>query len=390
MSARLLFVPLALALTGAISFSIVEAEEGVLPPIAGVPTESPGLAVADRPTVAGVSVPALAPVVPAGGSYVRILFAGDTHFIWGVKDLQKREGQNAPVAGIRDLFQGADYRVLNLETVMAAEGRTLNHKSYVFRSDPGNLGVLKGLGVEGLFLANNHTYDLGLEGVQQTLDELRQAALSSAGIGKTEVDAVRPWISEVRGVRVAFFSLNLIGRQELFAKGERGGTASPGPLFFDELRKARQQAHYVVVGVHWGNEYEIFPNAEQQALGRRLIREGADAVIGHHPHVPQGVEYYAGKPIVYSLGNFLFGSANYQQTHNLIAVLRIDTTTHRSLGVELYPVTGKYRQGGYAVSVVGDDERLPFWQEIFLLNRKLNSRQKMTLEGGMSRMLLLP
>lgn len=391
MVGRLVFYLSLIALFSPMALCRVEAEEDVTPPVRTV-TNSPGVAISDRPAEvpAVPALPAPLPVVPDVAPSIRILVAGDTHFIWGVKDLQRREGLSAPVAGMRDLFRDADYRVLNLETVVAAEGRTLNHKSYVFRSEPENLNVLKGLGVEGLFLANNHTYDLGPEGVQQTLEQLQLASLSSAGIGKNELDAVRPWFANVKGVKLAFFSLNLVGRSELFARGERGGTASPGPLFFDELRKARLLADYVIVGVHWGNEYELFPNQEQQMLGRRLIREGADAVIGHHPHVPQGMEYYGGKPIIYSLGNFLFGSANYQQTHNLIAVLRIDTATRKSLGVELYPITGKYRQGGYALTIVPEEERMPFWQEIFLLNRKLNVRQRMVLEGGMGRMVLLP
>ena len=321
---------------------------------------------------------------------VRLLFAGDTHFLWGVRDQQSRRGLLSPVEKIRPLFLGADYRVINLETVVAPEGKSVNHKTYIFRSDPENLSVLKHLSVQGLFLANNHTFDLGLPGIEQTLTHVAAAELSYSGIGKNEAEAIKPFVTEVQGLRIAFFSISTVGRYDTFAGATRPGTAQPSPAFFAELRRARSTADFVVVGVHWGNEYELFPNNEQRDLARKLVRDGADAVIGHHPHVPQGTEFINGRPVVYSLGNFLFGSANYQQTHNLIAVLRIDRKTKRAIAVELHPITGRYRSDGYVIDMPREEERTAFWEEIYLLCQKLNPAQNIVFEDGLRRMVITP
>jgi poly-gamma-glutamate synthesis protein (capsule biosynthesis protein) len=284
----------------------------------------------------------------------------------------------------------ADYRVINLETVIAPAGKSVNHKTYIFRSDPENLAVLKYLEVQGLFLANNHTCDLGLSGIEQTIAHVSAAGLQYAGIGRNENEAVRPFIAEVQGLRIAFFSINTIGHSDTFAAKTRPGTAQPSPAFFSQLRRASSMADFVVVGVHWGNEYAVFPNPQQRELAQKLIREGAGAVIGHHPHVPQGTEFIDGRPVVYSLGNFLFGSANYQQTHNLIAVLQIDLKSKRAKAVELHPITGRYRKDGYVIDLVSEEERTAFFEEMYLLCQKLNPNQNIFLEDGMRRMVILP
>lgn len=334
-----------------------------------------------------------APLPPAAerqSGPLRLLFAGDTHFLWGVRDQQNRRGMLSPVEKIRPLFLGADYRVINLETVVAPEGKSVNHKTYIFRSDPENLSVLKFLEVQGLFLANNHTFDLGLPGIEQTLTHVAAAGLSYSGIGKNEAEAIRPFISDVQGLRIAFFSISTVGRRDTFAAATRPGTAQPSPAFFAELQRARSKAEFIVVGVHWGNEYELFPNKEQRDLARKLVRDGADAVIGHHPHVPQGTEFINGRPVVYSLGNFLFGSANYQQTHNLIAVLRIDRKTKRTIAVELHPITGRYRSDGYIIDIPREEERTGFWEEVYLLCQKLNPGQNIVFEDGLRSMVIMP
>ncbi len=328
--------------------------------------------------------------VESGEEPLRLLFAGDTHFMWGVRDQQESYGRLSPVEKIRPLFLSADYRVVNLETVVAPRGKSVNQKTYVFRSEPENLSVLRYLGVQGLFLANNHTFDLGLEGMKQTLQHLEEEKFAFSGIGLDEAAATEPFIAEVGPLRIAFFSISTVGPYDTYAAAKRPGTAHPSPAFFAALRKARKRADYIVVGVHWGNEYEVFPGKAQRDLARRLVRSGADAVIGHHPHIPQGTEFISGKPVVYSLGNFLFGSANYQQTHNLIAVLRIDRKTKRTLAVELHPITGRYRKDGYVIRMPEEKERVQFWEEMYLLCQRLNRRQTIIFEDGFRRMVITP
>lgn len=321
---------------------------------------------------------------------IRLLFAGDTHFLWGVKDQQNRKGIFSPLAKIKPIFDSADYRVINLETVISSNGQSINNKTYVFRSEPENLNALKQLGVGAVFLANNHTFDLGVEGIKQTVQEMKQSGIGFTGIGLTEAEAITPHIAEIGNLKIAFFSINLIGNRDSFAIGNQAGTAYTTPSFYARLKTAKQTANYVVVGVHWGKEYEVFSTDDQRSLARTLIQNGADAIIGHHSHVPQGIEIIDGKPVIYSLGNFLFGSANYQQTDNLMAVIRLNRNTLQLNGVDLIPVTGQFRKSGYILDIPSIEDRSLFFEEIFLMCRKLNPYQKITIDDRLTKMVIQP
>ncbi|MBW7857178.1 MAG: CapA family protein [Leptonema sp. (in: Bacteria)] len=321
---------------------------------------------------------------------IRLLFAGDTHFLWGVKDQQNRKGIFSPLAKIKPLFDSADYRVINLETVISAEGKSINNKTYVFRSEPENLNALRQLGVNTVFLANNHTIDLGAEGIKQTIQEMKKSGIGFTGLGLTEAEAITPHIAEIGNIKIAFYSVNLIGSKDTFAIGNQPGTGYITPGFYASLKAVKRLVNYVVVGVHWGKEYEVFSTDDQRDLARTLLRNGADAIIGHHSHVPQGVEIIDGKPVIYSLGNFLFGSANYQQTDNLIAVIQVNRKTMKLSGIELMPVTGQFRKTGYVLDIPSIEDRSLFFEEMFLMCRKLNPYQKITVDDRMAKMVIQP
>ncbi len=218
----------------------------------------------------------------------------------------------------RDVFEADDLTLINLECVFSdAEARV--DKTFNIKGKEHYTGILTSSFVEACSLGNNHTLDYGEEGFLDTT-----AALDKAGVIWANNDVVSYYTSE-EGIKVAMISVNL------FKTAEK----TPEQYLFDGIEKAKAEgANLIVVSPHWGIEGDYYANDYQKDLGHRLIDAGADLVIGNHPHVLQGIEYYNGKIICYSLANFSFGAnrnpgekdtAIYQQTFTFVdGVLQAD------------------------------------------------------------------
>jgi len=211
-----------------------------------------------------------------------------------------------PFAEFADLLRGADATIGNLECVVATGGEAVK-KPWVFRADPKVLPLLKQhFGI--VSLANNHTGDFGHEAFLEQLDLLEKNKLPYFGGGRNGSHARMPHILKVKGLRVA-----LLGYNEFKPRSFEAGPDWPGVAWsvdeqvIADIRSARtrHQADLVIPYMHWGWENEP-ANDRQKQLARMMIEAGADMVIGGHPHVTQEIEYYQGKLIVYSLGNFVF------------------------------------------------------------------------------------
>ncbi len=162
-------------------------------------------------------------------------------------------------------------------------------------------------GIDGVSQANNHSMNFGAGGMRDTLAALDAAGIRHFGIGETLDQACEPAIFDVRGTRVAFLGYDGITGDTNGATGDSAGTA---PLSAERLSQdivaANKRAEVVIPFIHWGVEYTLTPTSEQRSLARRAIDAGATMVVGSHPHWVQGIEEYRGRPIVYSLGNFVF------------------------------------------------------------------------------------
>jgi poly-gamma-glutamate synthesis protein (capsule biosynthesis protein) len=210
-----------------------------------------------------------------------------------------------PFAAVMASMKGADLRIANLECVIATGGKPAD-KPWTFRAHPRVLDVLR-RHVDAVSLANNHSGDFGREAFAQMLTRLERAGLPHFGGGKDLRSAHRPVILERQGLRIA-----LLGYNEMFPRQFEAGPGSPGIAWADEeqivadIDAARAQADVVIPFMHWGQEHSETAHARQRALARVMIRAGADAVVGTHPHVRQDTEIIDGKPVIYSLGNFVF------------------------------------------------------------------------------------
>jgi poly-gamma-glutamate synthesis protein (capsule biosynthesis protein) len=241
---------------------------------------------------------------PAGSAAsVRLAWMGDVMLADGPGRVIAR-GQD-PFAGVVPALKDADLRIANLECVIATGGQRLA-KPWTFRAHPRTLDVLR-RHVDVVSVANNHSGDFGPQAFAEMLGRLQQAGLPYFGGGRDLRAAHRPAIVERQGLRIA-----LLGYNEMFPRSFEATADGPGTAWADEeqivadIRAARAQADVVIPYLHWGQEHSETAHARQRALARLMIQAGADAVVGTHPHVRQDTEVIDGKPVIYSLGNFVF------------------------------------------------------------------------------------
>lgn len=239
----------------------------------------------------------------APGEPVTLSFVGDVlPDSKAGRAMARGEDRFAKAAGLLD----ADFSIANLECPVATSGTAVD-KVYTFRAEPSTLPRLRHY-FDAVSVANNHSGDYGPGAFQETLEQLHKAKLPYFGGGRDLAEAHAPLILKKHGVTIALLGYDDFHPRSFEASPEGPGVAwAEEPQMVLDIARARAAGADVVLPfLHWGWENEPGPSAHQRTLARLLIDAGADAVIGAHPHVTQGAEMYRGKPIVYSLGNFLF------------------------------------------------------------------------------------
>jgi poly-gamma-glutamate synthesis protein (capsule biosynthesis protein) len=243
-----------------------------------------------------------------------------------------------PFRGIAPFFKGKDLVVLNLETPLSRHGRD----NGLFKSDPGYARAIRAAGVSLVNLSNNHIFDAGEPGFTDTLRHLDEAGVPYCGVGKNREVCRAGTRLEVRDIRLLFLSYTQFcnSRFASLANGCSGLLPLDRQMMVEDIHAGRRNADFVIVSVHWGFENQPTVHPTQVEIAHRLIDAGADAVIGHHPHVPHGIEIYRQRPIVYSLGNFIFAQRHHPSwSDNFLAELIIEQ--RRLRGVIVHPVSGR-------------------------------------------------
>ncbi len=237
--------------------------------------------------------------------YLKILFTGDICF--EAQHEMNAELAKKVLAPMREILSAADLRVMNLETPLADEGvgAPIEKRGPAIIGRPENVGFLTEAGCDIAILANNHTGDYGPDALFSTIDILDRNKILHTGAGKDIDEAYKAVRINLDGIRISF--LGICENEFGIAEDDTPGTAGfeldrAGNVISGE----KEASDYVIVVFHGGNERNPLPSPGCRSRYRTLIRLGADAVIGGHPHCMQGYEYFLGKPIVYSGGNFFF------------------------------------------------------------------------------------
>lgn len=248
---------------------------------------------------------AVASAAPGAAAPVSLVFVGDLMLDDGPGRTIEAGGD--PLAAWDPWLRGADARIGNLEVPIASTGTPLENKIFAFRAHPRVLRVLQGR-FDALAVSNNHSGDLGPAAFLETLGHVRSAGITPFGGGRNLAEAHAPLWLERGGLRIAVLGYSEFKPRRFEAGATWAGVAwSEDSQVVADIRAARRAgADLVIPFMHWGWEREPQPDARQRALARLMIDAGADAVVGGHPHVTQGADVYRGKPIVWSLGNFVF------------------------------------------------------------------------------------
>jgi poly-gamma-glutamate capsule biosynthesis protein CapA/YwtB (metallophosphatase superfamily) len=248
-----------------------------------------------------------------GKDSVVLRFAGDCMLAGHYESYARTD----PSLAFRDfnLFRTADVGMVNLECPVTVRGEKVE-KPYNFRMHPRFVEALKRAGISLVNLANNHIFDYGPEGLFDTISYLDSAGIRHVGGGRNRKEAHAPVIVSLKGKRIGFLGYYGGGEAPAATRTDPGVARREIPAISADIKKLRDRdsVDYVVITLHWGTEKEVEPDSSLVWFAHRIVDAGADLIIGHHPHVLQGIERYKSGVIVYSLGNFLFGGS-YRPTY---------------------------------------------------------------------------
>ena len=252
------------------------------------------------------------------------------------------------------IMQDADLMCLNNEFTFSTNGSPMNGKAYTFRANPERVSVLQEMGVDLVTLANNHVYDYGKQALLDTFATLENTGIEYFGAGNNLDEAMDAVYYEIDGKTIAFVGAS---RAEKYKLTPQATETEPGilrcydtELFLEAIREADANADFVIAVVHWGTEYSYDLEDVQLSTGKEYLDAGADAIIGGHSHCLQGMEFYDGKPIIYSLGNYWF---NNKTLDSMLVRLRfVGDDTNGSVEVSIVPAIQK----GAKTQIVTDPE----------------------------------
>lgn len=236
----------------------------------------------------------------------RLLFTGDILLSRRViSELQQRK--ISPWARFTNLFHEAQWVSGNLEGAVGPECDCQKRRELCLNIPESAVALLKSGGFTAVTLENNHAGDLGVAGRERTRDAIEKASLTAVDFESS------PRTVQIGGRKVALVAITLI------PAADKRVQSIPSAEVSAKLLQARKEAQFVVVSIHWGTEYQRRPDAVQRDQARWLIEQGADLIVGHHPHVVQAPECIEGHPVFFSLGNHLFDQTYPPTKEGLIA-----------------------------------------------------------------------
>jgi len=276
-----------------------------------------------------ISALLLAPFPAAGQEKddLRLLFTGDILLTRQV-EVELNRTVRSPWSGLQKLFRSATWVGGNFEGAIGPTSNCLGSKSPCFATPETAAELLRRSGFRLVTVENNHAGDLGSSGREKSANVLEQAGLLVVDFNNS------PHVIQLGKTSIAVVAITLIpaadGRVQHIPSAEVS----------EKLRLARQRANLVVVSIHWGSELMAWPSDSQRKEAAWLVREGADVILGHHPHVIQRPECVSGTPVFFSLGNHLFDQANPKTKDGMIADCRVLRGRLRCQGLRTHTESG--------------------------------------------------
>ncbi len=322
-------------------------------------------------------------ITPASEDETVLAFTGDMNFDDSLATMAnyRQNGLSGILdEGLRDLMKNVDIMTVNCECSLSERGEPLDGKSFTFRGKPENASIMAKLGVDVASIANNHIYDYGPDALVDTYDAIEAAGILPVGAGNDLEQAMEPVCFIANGRKISIVAATQIERTYNYTRQATADTPGvlktydPG-LFCEVIKKADANSDVVIAYVHWGTEKVNYVDESQLELAKAFVEAGADAVIGAHPHVLQGLEFVEQVPVAYSLGNFWFGSTS-TDGHNKrdTAVAEIVIKKNGELLMKFLPCV----QQDFATSLITDPEE---YKRIKDYEQSISRRVKIDTDG---------
>lgn len=249
---------------------------------------------------------------------VSMAVTGDVMFARNMADVLSTD--SSPFSGVSNVTSAVDLLLINFENA-ATNSENAVKGDVPLKCSPEYVPLAKANNNTVAALANNHAFDYGIDGMHDTVKYLKDAGITPIGAGDSEEEAHNAVTQEINGRKITvlnYMDSNNFAEYDYEVMPYANGS-SPGYSAYDSADAQKQISEHndsdlIVAYMHFGNEYSTSPNEDQLRIAHELIDYGADVVIGSHPHVTQGIDMYKGKPIFYSLGNFIFDQSN-EETH---------------------------------------------------------------------------
>ncbi len=236
---------------------------------------------------------------------IKLIFSGDFAPIGRVEEVCVKHQHEGFISDIIPIFQDTDLHITNLECPITLSQSVIDKSGPPIKAKPETIQLLRSLNVGLTCMANNHIRDYGTAGVKDTLEECQNNEILTVGAGLDETEARKIRYINIKGKIIAF--LNYCEEEFSIAEASAAGANHLDPIhIYDDIIDAKKNAGLVFVVIHGGHEEFPLPSPRIKKIFHFIADLGVSAVIGHHPHVTSGIEYYKGIPLVYSLGNFIF------------------------------------------------------------------------------------
>jgi poly-gamma-glutamate synthesis protein (capsule biosynthesis protein) len=269
---------------------------------------------------------------------IHVSMVGDILLDRGIRKTIEQKGADYPYQKIKSLFAKSDIVLGNLECpITNVTNSVIKEKKFIFKADVNNISALKLAGFNLLNLANNHSMDQGRTGLLDNIQNLHSADIQTVGAGTNRDDAHKPVIITKKGIKIGFLGYSVFPSEGYFYLKEAPDVAHINENLQKEVQDAKKKCDFLIVSFHWGQEFHFFPTQYQIEDAHKAIESGADMIVGHHPHVLQGVEKYKGKYIFYSLGNFVFDRQKPERTDETM-ILNFDIKNKKSANISLIPI----------------------------------------------------
>jgi poly-gamma-glutamate capsule biosynthesis protein CapA/YwtB (metallophosphatase superfamily) len=287
-----------------------------------------------------------------------------------IVSVEEANQRDFPFRLIKKDLTASDVVFGNLESPLSSRGRPI-HADLYYCASPEFAETMSSANITALSLSNNHCMDFGEVAFQDTLASLERAGIASVGAFAVYPQHDRARIIEKKDIRVGFLAYNAVGPEVVFASPSQCGVIPLNePVVLDDIASLRPTVDWIILSLHWGKENVVRPSPDQVRLAHLFIDSGADIIFGHHSHVPGPIEMYKGRPIFYSLGNFIFGHGHDYWTDNIVSTVTVSRTA--ILDIEVFAVSslGKAQYQPYRLCDANGEQLL---RDLATVSSELNT-----------------